>query len=174
MNLDQLTDREYMKAAFEACRIKGDFPEEWEPFTSLDRIDRTISVFEAAIVNIENQLDDDSGVSYSSTDDDWARRARGAKRNYQFEVKKLRDTRDKQYRLAKRDTAAENNARFTEWSRLMHDLLEDLAIKAENAGVDLDGMRLPLNDPASDVHPPTLTEWLDMREQLREQRKDAA
>lgn len=162
MALDNL---EFEQELMDAFKVRGAFTDDYKAFEAPDVIERSIDIFLDAIARIDGQLDDGDHLAYASSDDDWGRRARAAKRLYQREVQRLRGLMQSAARDAARGRAEANRARFTEWSRQVHNLIEELALRCEDRGAPINDLCLPANDP--DAEPMTLTDWLDLREEKR-------
>lgn len=159
----RLSESEFQNELTESFRVRGTFTDDYRTFEHPDVITRSMEAYRDVIARIDAQLD--AGSPLYNDDPTWAHRARSMKRYYQREVNRLQNIINSRVRKANAGKKEQNRAKFTDWAREIHNLLEEVAIRAENNGADLSDLTLPAHDGTS--APMHVTEWLDIRERKR-------
>ena len=168
MNLEELDYEEFASALIDAYRDRNADPEEYEKFTSTEEmLERSIEGFSFSIDSVDEQLasyaDDPNGRS-----PEWAHAARRARVHYRAERMRLTRIHSAIRRKAREEQAQRNieaNRAGGKLHKNLLNLIEELAIRLENAGGEISDLEIT-SGGASDSSI-TLDTWLDKREEKR-------
>ena len=149
MNLLDLTDKAYQNALILAYRDRKVNPSRYAEFSQdREHAARTMEAFKSAIDEITRQMEI-ARSSEKPINEKWYNSAGVARKYMRFERRRVEEM-----------LQSENRAKYL-------DLIEELAIRLENAGHDISDLMYPGGDTPLD-------RWLDLREQAREEGSLAA